>query len=197
MTGGGGGNGGGGGAAAQAAKYPYQRGSILRIRMHNFLTYEDAEVTPGPRLNMVVGPNGSGKSTILCAVSLGLGAGKKNLERAGSLGDFVMRDKDKGWVEITLKSARGGGNVKIRRDLERGNDKSKWRLDDQPTTQTQVHEVVKKLGIDTENLCTFLPQEKVGKFTEMNAQELLVETERSLTDMDLHQTHLDLIEKQK
>lgn len=51
----------------------YKPGSILRIRMHNFLTYADAEVKPGPRLNVVVGPNGSGKSTICAPLRWGWG----------------------------------------------------------------------------------------------------------------------------
>jgi structural maintenance of chromosomes protein 5 len=187
MTGGGG-----------APSLEYQAGSIMRVRMHNFLTYADAEVTPGPRLNMVVGPNGSGKSTILCAISLGLGSNYTALDRAGSVGDYVMRDKEKGWVEITLKGKGARmADVKIRRDLERGTNKSKWKVDDQPATKERVQEVVKALGIEVNNLCTFLPQEKVGKFTEMDAQQLLVETERALTATDLAETHTKLIDMQK
>ena len=59
---------------SEKSKYEYAVGSIVRIRMHNFLTYADAEVRPGARLNVIVGPNGSGKSTILCAIALGLGS---------------------------------------------------------------------------------------------------------------------------
>jgi recombinational DNA repair ATPase RecF len=29
--------------------------------MVNFLTYDECEVFPGPRLNIVLGPNGTGK----------------------------------------------------------------------------------------------------------------------------------------
>ena len=31
----------------------YKHGSIKRVKMHQFLTYKDVEVFPGPRLNMV------------------------------------------------------------------------------------------------------------------------------------------------
>ena len=55
--------------------YPdYKRGSIIRVSMHNFLTHTDAEMRPGPKLNLVIGPNGSGKSAVVCAIALGLGA---------------------------------------------------------------------------------------------------------------------------
>lgn len=40
--------------------------------MHNFLTYVDAEIRPGPDLNMLIGPNGNGKSAVACAIAIGL-----------------------------------------------------------------------------------------------------------------------------
>ena len=47
-------------------------GSIVRIQLENFLTYDWVEFRPGPYLNMVFGPNGTGKSSIACAICLGL-----------------------------------------------------------------------------------------------------------------------------
>lgn len=47
-----------------------KRGSIRRVRMRNFLTYDDCEVFPGPKLNVVIGPNGSGKSSLTHAICL-------------------------------------------------------------------------------------------------------------------------------
>jgi structural maintenance of chromosomes protein 5 len=47
-------------------------GSITRIQLENFVTYDYAEFRPGPQLNMVLGPNGTGKSSIACAICLGL-----------------------------------------------------------------------------------------------------------------------------
>jgi hypothetical protein len=41
-------------------KLGYKTGSILRVKMLNFLTYDEAEVFPGPRLNVLLGPNGTG-----------------------------------------------------------------------------------------------------------------------------------------
>ena len=38
--------------------------------MVNFITYDEAEVFPGPRLNVVLGPNGTGKSTLTHAICL-------------------------------------------------------------------------------------------------------------------------------
>lgn len=53
----------------------HQPGSIVRVKLLNFVTYTDVEFHPGPSLNMVIGPNGTGKSTLVCAICLGLGWG--------------------------------------------------------------------------------------------------------------------------
>ena len=50
----------------------YVTGSIVRIKLENFVTYDFVEFRPGPHLNMVIGPNGTGKSSIACAICLGL-----------------------------------------------------------------------------------------------------------------------------
>ena len=39
-------------------KQGYVKGSVIRVKMVNFLTYDDGEVFPGPRLNVILGPNG-------------------------------------------------------------------------------------------------------------------------------------------
>ena len=47
-------------------------GSIVRIQLKNFVTYDYVEFFPGPHLNMILGPNGTGKSSIACAICIGL-----------------------------------------------------------------------------------------------------------------------------
>jgi ATPase subunit of ABC transporter with duplicated ATPase domains len=65
------------GQALQRGKAPtnHQPGSIVRVKLTNFVTYTAVEFFPGPSLNMVIGPNGTGKSTLVCAICLGLGWG--------------------------------------------------------------------------------------------------------------------------
>ncbi|PVI05992.1 hypothetical protein DM02DRAFT_56193 [Periconia macrospinosa] len=48
-------------------------GSLVRVKLTNFVTYTAAEFNLGPSLNMIIGPNGTGKSTLVCAICLGLG----------------------------------------------------------------------------------------------------------------------------
>ena len=58
-----------------SAPSTHQPGSIIRVKLANFVTYTAVEFFPGPSLNMVIGPNGTGKSTLVCAICLGLGWG--------------------------------------------------------------------------------------------------------------------------
>lgn len=51
----------------------HQPGSLVRVKLTNFVTYTSAEFHLGPSLNMIIGPNGTGKSTLVCAICLGLG----------------------------------------------------------------------------------------------------------------------------
>ena len=58
---------------SQRSLREHQPGSIVRVKLENFVTYEAVEFFPGPSLNMVIGPNGTGKSTLVCAICIGLG----------------------------------------------------------------------------------------------------------------------------
>lgn len=60
---------------AGRSKSNHRPGSIVRVKLANFVTYTAVEFLPGPSLNMVIGPNGTGKSTLVCAICLGLGWG--------------------------------------------------------------------------------------------------------------------------
>ena len=60
---------------AEPSNRKHQPGSIVRVKLTDFVTYTAVEFFPGPSLNMVIGPNGTGKSTLVCAICLGLGWG--------------------------------------------------------------------------------------------------------------------------
>ena len=60
---------------SRPSRKKHQPGSILRVKLTDFVTYTAVEFCPGPSLNMVIGPNGTGKSTMVCAICLGLGWG--------------------------------------------------------------------------------------------------------------------------
>jgi ABC-type multidrug transport system ATPase subunit len=58
----------------------FRQGAIVRVKLHNFMTYDDCEFEPGPGLNLVLGPNGTGKSSIVSAICVGLGFNPKVID---------------------------------------------------------------------------------------------------------------------
>eukprot|EP00892_Ulva_mutabilis_P010904 jgi/Ulvmu1/8186/UM040_0083.1 len=171
----------------------YPRGSIKRIMMEDFMTYKKAMVYPGPRLNLVLGPNGSGKSSIVCAVGLALCATSKRLGRADSVKEFVRKGSEKAHLELIVSGGPDASDYRISRTLHAEGNKSTFKINGQPKQQRDVDALNKKLNIQLDNLCQFLPQEKVVEFSKMSPEELLVNTERAIGDAHLAQMHNKLI----
>ncbi|XP_030625495.1 structural maintenance of chromosomes protein 5 [Chanos chanos] len=168
----------------------FVEGSIVRITMQNFLTYDHSEVFPGPNLNMIVGANGTGKSSIVCAICLGLAGKTAILGRGDKIGLYVKRGCSKGSVEIELYKI--GGNLVINREIFVENNQSVWMLNGRHSSQKAVEEEVKALHIQVGNLCQFLPQEKVGEFAKMSKIELLEATEKSVGPPEMYEFHCEL-----
>uniref|UniRef100_A0A8C5JXA5 Structural maintenance of chromosomes protein 5 n=1 Tax=Jaculus jaculus TaxID=51337 RepID=A0A8C5JXA5_JACJA len=169
---------------------PFVEGSIVRIAMENFLTYDICEVSPGPHLNMIIGANGTGKSSIVCAICLGLAGKPAFMGRADKVGFFVKRGCSRGMVEIEL--FRASGNLVITREIDVTKNQSFWFINKKPATQKIVEEQVAALNIQVGNLCQFLPQDKVGEFAKLSKIELLEATEKSIGPPEMHRYHCEL-----
>ncbi|KAI9239774.1 MAG: hypothetical protein BYD32DRAFT_410198 [Podila humilis] len=174
-------------------KSEYQHGAIMKVSMKSFVTYEFCSFTPGPNLNMIIGPNGTGKSTIVCALALGLGWNTNLLGRAKEISEFVKHGADKGWIEIIL-SNKNGPNVVIKRHINRNNNTSVWKINGENKTQKEVLKKVQSFNIQIDNLCQFLPQDRVSEFAQMTPQELLRETQRAVGGDEMLKNHDKMIE---
>ncbi|KAI5121182.1 hypothetical protein M0805_005983 [Coniferiporia weirii] len=172
----------------------YVPGSIVRVKLHQFLTYDDVEFRPGPYLNMVLGPNGTGKSSIACALCLGLNWPPSVLGRATKLGAFVKQGFPDGFIEIELKGPIGEQNLVIRRLLnETMGKQASFTLNGEQASGKVISEHVEGLGIQVNNLCSFLPQDKVAEFAQMSPQQLLRATQKAAGDERLIGWHDYLI----
>ncbi|MGH0145596.1 UNVERIFIED_CONTAM: hypothetical protein FKN15_045494 [Acipenser sinensis] len=171
-------------------KLQFVEGSIVRIKMYNFLTYDFCEVYPGPNLNMIVGANGTGKSSVVCAICLGLAGKTSFIGRGDKIGLYVKRGCNKGSIEIELY--KPDGNLVITREIQVENNQSMWAINGKHATQKNVEEKVAALNIQVGNLCQFLPQEKVGEFAKMSKIELLEATEKSIGPPEMFLNHCDL-----
>ncbi|KAJ7595202.1 P-loop containing nucleoside triphosphate hydrolase protein [Mycena floridula] len=154
-------------------------GSIVRMQLKNFVTYDFVEFAPGPRLNMVIGPNGSGKSSIACAICLGLNWSPEILGRGKNISSFVKDQATDGHIEIELKGLIGQKNLVIRRNIVAKNNASTFTLNGVSATGGEVSERMRQLNVQVGNLCSFLPQDKVTEFACMSPPELLKETQRA------------------
>ncbi|GKU00065.1 structural maintenance of chromosomes 5 smc5 [Fusarium langsethiae] len=178
----------------------FQPGAIVRVAVENFVTYEKAEFLPGPHLNMVVGPNGTGKSSLVCAICLGLGYSPKHLGRAGSVKEFVKHGKDIATIEIELqKREKDPQNWVVRVQIRREQNTQKWWLNGKESSQKRIHVLMHKLKIQVDNLCQFLPQDRVVEFAACTPVDLLRETLRAAApeEMLAWQRQLQELDKDK
>ncbi|ROT37534.1 P-loop containing nucleoside triphosphate hydrolase protein [Sodiomyces alkalinus F11] len=192
-----------GGANGSTDEQAFQPGAIRRVEVENFVTYEKAEFFPGPNLNLVIGPNGTGKSSLVCAICLGLGFSPKHLGRAGNVKEFVKHGKPSASIEIELqKRDQDRRHHVVRVQIDRERNSQRWWINGRDTTHKAVQNLMKELRIQVDNLCQFLPQDRVVEFAGCTPVDLLHETLRAAAPpqmlewqqelRDLHKDHKDL-----
>jgi chromosome segregation ATPase len=171
----------------------FQPGAIIRVKLTNFVTYENAEFFPGPNLNMVIGPNGTGKSSLVCAICLGLGYGAKHLGRAGEVGEFVKHNTTEAYIEIELQRRKNEmRNHIIRVRIAKDNNNRDWWLNNKKTSMKAIQDLTRSLSIQIDNLCQFLPQDKVSEFAALTPVELLQQTQRAAAPEQMLDWHNEL-----
>ena len=160
----------------------------------------------------MIGPNGTGKSTILCAICLGLGGEPPLLGRADDARTFIMHEKEVAIIEIELaptrdKDGKPGPTNTVRRLIERnkgtergrGKGASTFYINGEVVNKKEVTKLVQETYLlSVDNLCTFLPQDRVGSFSGFDSKQLLIETEKSMSGTKhLFTTHEELIVMEK
>jgi chromosome segregation ATPase len=130
---------------------------------------------------------------------LGLGGEPRLLGRASDIETFVMNGEDVAEIEIEIVNTKGDNPI-ITRILRRDGSgpKSSFLWNGSPVSGKTVREsCLTKYHIVVNNLCTFLPQDRVGSFSGFDAKQLLIETEKSLSSSQhLYNTHQELIKDQ-
>ena len=171
----------------------FQPGAIVRVKLTDFVTYESAEFLPGPNLNMVIGPNGTGKSSLVCAICLGLGWGPQHLGRATQIGEFIKHGLDDAYIEIELQRRNNEShNHVVRVRIIREGNNREWWLNGKRTSLKAVQALTRSLSIQIDNLCQFLPQDKVSEFAALSPVELLQQTQRAAAPEQMLEWHEEL-----
>jgi chromosome segregation ATPase len=176
---------------ADSALDEYDPGAIKRVRMKNFVTYSDIEYFLGNSLNMIIGPNGTGKSTFVSALCLGLMGKPDVLGRAKTVNEYIKNGEKEAVIEIELQGLRGKASPVIKRVInsEKG---TSWFINNTGVTQKEVAKAIQKYNIQVDNLCQFLPQDKVASFAQSTPENLLLSTERAIGPDNMVEQHMEL-----
>lgn len=113
-----------------------------------------------------------------------------NLGRGTCLSDFIKMGKDDAFIEIDLKNSKDD-DIRIKHSFRREERKSHWQINDKHSSKSEVDKTISKLNIQVDNLCQFLPQDRVADFAKMNPKELLINTEKAINE-ELYDCHKEL-----
>lgn len=169
----------------------YDPGAIKRVRMKNFVTYSDIEYFLSNSLNMIIGPNGTGKSTFVSALCLGLMGKPDVLGRAKTVNEYIKNGENEAVIEIELQGLPGKASPVIKRVINRDKGTS-WFINNTGVTQKEVSKAIQKYNIQVDNLCQFLPQDKVASFAQSTPENLLLSTERAIGPANMVEQHMEL-----
>lgn len=148
---------------------------------------------------MIIGPNGTGKSTLVCAICLGLGWSTSHLGRAKDLGEFVKHGAKRAEIEIEL--ARDPDvqetNPIITTRITKDGNKADYAIDRRKANKKSVQQLARSFSIQVDNLCQFLPQDRVVEFAALSPENLLIQTQRAAAPDYMIEWHEQLKELRK
>lgn len=93
-------------------------------------------------------------------------------------------------IEIELAGApKYNRNPIICRTIKRDGNKSSFTLNSRPAPHKRVMELARSFAIQVDNLCQFLPQDKVAEFAALTPIELLHSTQRAAAGPEMVEWH--------
>ena len=117
----------------------------------------------------------------------------QHLGRAKDPGEFVKHGCREASIEIELAGrSRFRQNPVVRRIIKRDGNKSLFFLNDKPTGRNKVYELAQSFSIQIDNLCQFLPQDKVSEFAALTPVDLLHSTQRAAAGPEMIEWHESL-----
>lgn len=148
----------------------YKPGNIISLELKNFQNYKEIKFDFHPNLNFIAGPNGSGKSSISNAIAFIFGGTPKTIGKGNEIKEFVKFGELDGFVQIILKDI--DKNLLIKRCINSNLKTTLWFLNNQTIKFSEIQKIYLRLKIDVNNLCNFLPQEKVIEFCKATPEQL-------------------------
>ncbi|XP_037899548.1 structural maintenance of chromosomes protein 5-like, partial [Glossina fuscipes] len=131
------------------------------------------------------------KSTLVSAIVLCLGGEPKLLARSNLIRDYVKNgcSSAKISVEVCAERKNRGSlcdekSVDFTRTFDKS-DKSEYFINGRSYSRRSYLEAISKFNIQVNNLCQFLPQDRVQDFAKMNPQEILSNTISSVCNVEI------------
>ena len=114
--------------------------------------------------------------------------------RAKDPGEFVKHGCTEATIEIELarSPSRQRRNQVICRTIKREGNKSLFSVNGVSASRGQVLKLAQSFSIQIDNLCQFLPQDKVSEFAALTPVDLLSSTQRAAAGADMIKFHDDL-----
>ncbi|XP_020877425.1 structural maintenance of chromosomes protein 6A [Arabidopsis lyrata subsp. lyrata] len=150
-------------------------GTIVRIRLENFMCHSNLEIEFGDWVNFITGQNGSGKSAILTALCVAFGCRARGTQRAATLKDFIKNGCSYALVHVELKNQGEdafkpeiyGDTLIIERRIS--DSTSLTVLKDHQgrkisSRREELRQLVEHYNIDVENPCVIMSQDKSREF---------------------------------
>ena len=163
-------------------------GVIQEIQLKNFMTYLNCIIRPGKEFNVILGPNGSGKSSIVSAIVIGLGGDISTLRRQKHLGDLVnnqINEENNQGAEIKIKLYKTIDSVyEVHCRISRENVVT-YKLDGKYKDKKDIAKFANSLQIQTENMCQFLPQDRVREFPEMKPDQIFQNSLKAVGNLQM------------
>ncbi len=171
---------------------------IKEVILENFMSYKYGRIALKPGFNFITGPNGAGKSAILLGISLAMG--QLSTERSRKLADLVRRGEDIGRVSLVINNSKENGKrpfpaynkdeIMLSRYLRK--DGSYWfEIDYKEASRQQVLDLLKRVGIDPNNLLIIMPQGMVDEFIMIKPEDKLRMVEEALGIATIRENLLD------
>jgi structural maintenance of chromosomes protein 5 len=123
----------------------------------------------------------------------------QHLGRAKEASEFVKHGSAEATIEIELAAdpRRHRKNPVIRCKIERDGNKSHFSINGTRSNGKNVRKLAQSYSIQIDNLCQFLPQDRVVEFAAMTPVELLHSTQRAVASREMIEWHEGLKELRK
>uniref|UniRef100_A0A182WEM4 Structural maintenance of chromosomes protein 5 n=1 Tax=Anopheles minimus TaxID=112268 RepID=A0A182WEM4_9DIPT len=171
-------------------------GKIASVSLKDFVTYDSVVLYPDEYLNIVLGPNGTGKSAIVAGIVLGMGGNCKLLSRCDNIDSYIKNGKERATIRISLYRDKNRSVQWFSRSFDH-NRVNKYEIDGETVTHQTYLQQIRAYNIQVDNLCQFLPQDRVQDFTKMNPRELLLNTQSSVCTPEVQEWFNELKAKRE